>query len=310
MRLPLYSPDAYKKRTTGKEVLGMRNTKRFACAIMVLSLCILGACAMAETPSIGYAVRAVLPGNQLGESGMSFNLKVTPGQQQTLQVTVMNRGDEEIEVALEANTAYTNENGVIEFSYSEERDASLAVDFAQIATPAQAVIKVPANGEATAEFLVRVPEEPFEGAVYGGFLFTKLGQGEDAEDAGMAIRNIYRYAIGVRLQQSEVRIEPAFDLTGAEMSPSGPLALLLDLHNPQAVVARGITLCARVYPKGSEEPIITFDRENVAMAPNSSMRYTLYFHDNTPLESGEYSVLTELEFDGQTWLFETPLTVN
>lgn len=288
----------------------MRNTKRLVCTAMALALGILGACAMAETASIGYAVRAVLPANQLDAAAMSFDLKVTPGQQQTLEVIVMNRENEAIEVSMEANTAFTNDNGVIEFSYTEERDDSMAVDFKQIATPVETVIQVPANGEATAAFLLRVPEEPFEGVIYGGFLFTKLGQGENTEGGGMSIRNIYRYAIGVRLRESEAEIAPAFELAGTELGQSEAPPLLLYLRNPQPVVARGITLNARVYPQGGSEPVAAFTRENIEMAPQSSMRCTLYFEDNVRLERGEYRVQTELAFDGETWQFESSLSVD
>lgn len=235
---------------------------------VILTLMLLGCVCMyaaaetetgAETGSkgtINYAVRAIIPENQLNTQASSFDLKVEPGHRQVLQVIVKNKGDEDIEVAVEANTAYTNENGLIEFDHSENRDASMAVDFSEIVTPVETVVKVPAQGETIAEFYLKMPDEPFEGVAYGGFMFTKLHQGEDREGEGMSIRNVYRYAIGVRLREDEADVQPAFELKGAKMDQTDSPALYLYLRNPRPLIVRGMTLIAEIYPENDNEAVM------------------------------------------------------
>lgn len=268
--------------------------------------------AVAQQDSFNYAVQAVLPDNQIDDQASYFDLKVEPGQTQVLQVIVKNKRDEDIEVAVEANTAFSNCNGVIEFASSEQRDSSMMVDFARIVTTAEPVITVPANGEVTAEFQISIPDEPFEGVVYGGLMFTKLHQDENkGGEAGVSIRNIYRYVIGVRLRESEAEVEPAFELLGAQVASISSPALSLSLRNPQPLIARGMKLYARVYPEGGTEALATFVRESVAMAPNSSMDYLLYFDGHRmPLEPGAYRVRVELQFDDHAWQFQTTLVVD
>lgn len=260
--------------------------------------------------TINYAVRAVLPENQLDNQASSFDLKVAPGQRQVLEVIIKNKGNEDIEVAVEANTAFTNENGLIEFDYSEDRDVSMAVDFGTIANPVESVVMVPAQGESIAEIYLEVPDEPFEGVVYGGLMFTKLYQGEEQDGEGMSIRNVYRYAIGVRLREDETDIEPAFELTGAKMDQTDSPVLYLYMRNPKPLIVRGMTLYAQVYKRNDDDAVMRFERNNIAIAPNSSFWYKVRLGESDLLEPGEYRVSVTLNFESKSWQLETPLIVN
>lgn len=262
-----------------------------------------------QADTAGYAVRAVLPDNQADDQVSYFDLKVTPGQRQTLRVVVINKADTEIEVAMEANTAYTNGNGSIGYSHTADRDASLEVDFAEIVTPVKPVIMVPAHGEAVAEFVLTVPNEPFEGNVLGGLLFTKLNQGADTEEAGVAIQNVYQYVIGVRLKESEAVVQPAFELIGAVENETRKQTILLHLRNPKPIIAREVKLVVNAYPQDGVEPIFSCECAPIAMAPNTTMAYNIRLGDDNRLSPGEYRVLVELHFEEETWCFEAPLSV-
>lgn len=313
----------------------MHNLKCLACALLAGALLIgVGQRAAAEpvaTPepqnTVDYWVRAILPSNQVDEKATVFDLLVTPGQRQELQVTVVNRADDEIEVTLEAGTAFTNENGVMVYEVEGEPDESMAVRFAKIVTPVEPVIKVPARGTATARFLVEAPEEPFEGAVYGGLVFTKANQTND-EGGGVGIRNIYRYVVVARLRENLDPIEYEFELTGAkaERDVRRP-ALVLNLRNPVARIARGITVRAKVFAQPGESqgdgstgnepgnqagevPLFTIEAKNVDMAPNTAMAYKMRSGEVKKLGAGTYRVAVELELKDQVWSFRTPLVVD
>lgn len=286
----------------------MRILKLLACAWIVLAL---GYCAtFAKADTGGYAVKAVLPENQMNENVSYFDLMVAPGQSQTLCVVIKNKQNEEIKVAVEANTAFSNSNGLIEYSYTDARDASLKVDFAKIVVPVETVVTVPAGGEAIAEFLLTVPEEPFEGDMLGGFMFTKLDQGNNAEGMGVSIQNIFQYVIGVRLRESDQAVTPAFELVGAEEDAVKTQSLLIHLRNPQPIIASGMKLDVHIYPEDGSEAAYTFEGGHIAMAPNSAMAYNLRLGFEDKLESGAYRVSVTLRFKEDTWHFETPLAVK
>ena len=70
--------------------------------------------AAGQTDGIGYYVRAVLPDNQISNNLSYFDLRMQPGQSQTLEVEVVNESDKVITVDLAAVSASTNRNGIIE----------------------------------------------------------------------------------------------------------------------------------------------------------------------------------------------------
>lgn len=289
----------------------MRHIKPVIFAMIAL---ILGSLSMSATAqqakSIGYAVYAVLPENQANTGASYFDLNVKPGREQVLKVVIINREDEEIEVAVEANTAFSNSNGIIEFSYSEDRDASMMVDFAKIVTPVEPVITVPANSEKAVEFILTVPEEPFDGVVYGGLMFTKLNQVHSEETRSMAIQNVYRYVIGVRLYESREAIEPEVELVGGEINGGHNQSIILHLRNPRPVIMRGATLQMSVYPLDDDGAVFTFENSNVSMAPNSFMPYTIRLNDKQSLNAGVYRASISIQYEGKAWQFETMLTVD
>lgn len=289
----------------------MRNMKYAICAIIALILGSPGISAAAQQAnSIGYAVYAVLPENQADGQVSYFDLNVEPGQHQMLQVVIINRADEEIEVAMEANTAFSNSNGVIEFSHSDDRDASMTVDFAEIVTPVEPVITVPANSEKAVEFSLTVPEEPFEGIAYGGLMFTKLNQDFSEDTRSVAIKNVYRYVIGVRLHESDEAIEPEFELIGGEINETNNQSITIHLRNPRPIIVRGATIQVSVYPYDDDNAVFTFENGHVAIAPNSSMPFTIRLEDEQSLKTGAYRAAIKMQYEGKSWQFETKLTVD
>lgn len=285
--------------------------------------------ANAGNSEIGFAVRAHLPDNQLDDTISYFYLDTKPGQEQILRVQVVNRDDEDIEIALEANTAFTNRNGVIEYTASQERDESLAVDFSQCVYIEQPILTVPKQGSATAEFVLTLPEEPFEGDVLGGLLFTRLPPAKD-EDAlqdddeetqaqgGMSIQNVYTYAVAVRLRentpaaQSEPQptIETSFEFINVSVGELAGLPIMtLRIRNPQPLIAKDLALQAHVYAQDAREPVLSFAQTQLSMAPNSTMPYTKYLKSDEVLNANTYRVELELTYAGQTWVMQAPLSL-
>lgn len=82
-----------------------------------------------------FSVNPVLPENQIGESGY-FNLQMSPGQSQTLTITLKNTTDKTVVVEEEIASATTNINGVVEYSPNKiKADSTLKynlVDYASI----------------------------------------------------------------------------------------------------------------------------------------------------------------------------------
>ena len=305
--------------------------KRVSCVVLILCLLLPGIAALSEEPAPdGYAIHITIPENQISGDTGYYDLLVTPGQQQALTGTILNRADTEIEVLVQSNTAYTNENGLVQFDgLNDTNDESMAVDFSSITTVVEpagydqptaddgsrkfdgVVYRVAAKGSTAFTLLVEVPEEGFDGAVLGGLMFTKLNQGDSDIESAFGLRNVYRYVKAVRLRESLDEVDPVFEMQSASASVdqvSRPL-LHLGLRNPAPLLVHEITLRGSVYPASSEGAIFTFERNNISMAPNSAMLYNVKFDSKELPPSGEYRVSLELQYDDKIWKFEQPLII-
>ena len=309
----------------------MIHTKRIFCVALALCLLIPDIVVLSEAPvSDGYTVHIITPENQIGGDTGYYDLLVTPGQKQELTGTILNRADTEIEVLVQSNTAYTNENGLVQFDeLNDTNDESMTVDFASIATLVEpigydqpikddgsrefdgVVYRIPAEGSTAFTLLVEVPDESFDGAVLGGLMFTKLNQGDSDVESTFGIRNIYRYVKAVRLRENLEDVDPVFEMQSASASVdqvSRPL-LHLGLRNPVPLLAHEITLRGSVYLASGGGAIFTFERNNISMAPSSTMLYNVKFDSKELPPSGEYKVSLELQYGDRTWQFEQPLII-
>lgn len=68
-----------------------------------------------------FAVTAVIPENQIDKNQTYFDLKMQPGQKQTIQVQMKNDTNKEVVVESFANTAITNSNGITDYSTVEPK---------------------------------------------------------------------------------------------------------------------------------------------------------------------------------------------
>lgn len=301
----------------------MKSTKQALCAALGVALVILSlGAAQARQPDngAGFAIRPILPENQIDRSVGYYYLAAKPGQAQTLEMVILNRGDEDIRVMLEANTAFSNANGLIEYTFQAEKNPSLTVDFAAQVTIDAPILLVPAHGEAVAEFAIQMPEEAFEGEILGGVLVKKLPPekpeaeletSEQQPSDGLAITNVFVYTIAVRIRENDEIVEPAFEVQNARMGKmAGYPALAIDIRNPRPLIVKNLTLYVRIFADGNDEAVISFVKENRDMAPNSLMPLHHVLIAENPLPPGLYRVEAKLLYEETVWAFDLPMVVE
>ena len=122
-----------------------------------------------------FSVNPVLPENQIGESGY-FNLQMSPGQSQTLTITLKNTTDKTVVVEEEIASATTNINGVVEYSPNKiKTDSTLKynlVDYASI--PKEVSLKP--NSSQQVKVSVTMPKENFNGVLLVELLLKRRTQ--------------------------------------------------------------------------------------------------------------------------------------
>jgi len=245
--------------------------------------------------SAGFTVQAQIPSNQVDKEQTYFDLRVEPGQAQTLQVVVNNTSSEAIVVDVSAISASTNSNGVIDYTTPGVKDETLRHPFAEMSMVNTPVLQLQPHQSAVAEIEVTVPAEQYEGTVLGGLVFRRRPAAETdtqtvtSQAGDMDITNVYSYILAVKLTETEVAVQPNFELVKVEPGQVNSYAEIThNIRNTQAAIAKNLTLKFRVFSQDEQKDVISKVVGNVDMAPNSVMPYGLRW-PNSQAKPGRYT---------------------
>ena len=277
---------------------------------------------------VGYSARAILPENQLEGVTGYFKLLTPSESSQIIEVEVSNHLAEPARISVAVTNAGTSPNGMITYAGTEQPGGAPLLNLKDLVSlrndllmvgPEEAIIALEGseiilapNVTVRLPFEVTVPHEKLLGQVLGGIVLIRLPMEEESTEAStMAIHSQYSYAIAVQLQAEEQqRNAPSFSLHGAVMTAVAGLdALQVNLHNDAPLVITGASLQVQVFAAGEATPAFEVSKDRIAMAPGSSMPFTSVLPDDLKLEPGEYTVKTEIVFDGEVWSENTTLSV-
>lgn len=244
----------------------------------------------------------VKPENQQGDS-QYFNLRMQPGQKQTVQIMLTNRAEQEQTIEVSLNSAKTNSNGVIEYGpNSIKNDPSLKYDFKEIVSaPAEVTLKpnetVPLNLE------IAMPETNYDGIVVGGiYLKSKPTKEEAAEKKKAAgVVNEYAYVVGMILQETDTAVKPDLSLNKVYPALSNYRnAIFANFSNINPTFVNSMTVEMEVTKKGSETVLYDTKRADMRMAPNSMIDFPLVMNGDQ-MEPGDYKAHIKVTDGDQKW---------
>ena len=258
-----------------------------------------------------FAVTAVIPENQIDKNQTYFDLKMQPGQKQTIQVQMKNDTNKEVVVESFANTAITNSNGITDYSTVEPKtDSTLKYPFSKIAKMPKET-KVPANSIVTVDINLEMPSESFDGVILGGLYFKeKEDEKEKGTSDNVQIENKYAYAIGVVLRETDAQVKPDMKLN--EVKPGQVNArnvVTANLQNIKPAMLKNLSVDAKVYTEKGKDILHETKKENLRMAPNSNFDYAISW-DNKALEPGTYRLEMKATDGDQKWEWTKKFTIE
>jgi Bacterial protein of unknown function (DUF916)./Protein of unknown function C-terminal (DUF3324). len=256
----------------------------------------------------GFYVSAMIPSNQT-ESGLSyFDLHMEPEQVQRLEVEIVNEADTPITVTVEAVSASTNRNGVIDYKTPDIRDKSLMYPFADIAEVNTPDITVPPNSTKTAVVTLTMPEEYYDGVILGGLVFTRENDSESG-DQTVTVNNIFSYVIGVKLSETDIALSPNFEI--AEIVPkivNYQPVFMHGVRNTEAVIVKGMNV--DVYVKDISGKVhAQMNKTDIDMAPNSVMPLGIEPMQGK-ISPGKYVSEIQIEYNGETYSYSDEFYIS
>lgn len=256
----------------------------------------------ASANEMGFSVRAILPENQVTAEHSYFDLKMTPGQTQTIQVELTNDTEREIEVAIAANPAITNGNGVVEYTNENPAlDPTLKTSFSKIASVEPTII-LPAKAVKVADIQLKMPVESYDGVILGGLYFIEKNNAESTSQAqNVQIDNKFSYTVGVLLTETDKKVEPDLKLNDVSASQTlGRNVILANLQNPEAALLSNLRIESKVYKGKEKSPLYEQVTDELRMAPNSNFDYSIDMKEEF-FEPGDYRVDIVAISNGKTW---------
>lgn len=257
----------------------------------------------AETTT-GFTYQINYPENQINTELGYYDLMMTPGQQQTISVSLQSTSAETVTVNLSLNGAKTNNNGVIEYANSQiENDPSLAYDFTDIVSGPSSV-DIPAGESIQVELTIQMPEATFDGVIAGGLTMQRAeNETNSSEEAssGSRIDNRYRYAVSILLRESDVEVLPdlAFNQAFANQQ-NYRNTIFVGYSNIAATYVNGLTVQAQITESGSDQVLWESRKTGMRMAPNSYMNFPISMSGDR-MTAGTYTAHVKAYAENLSW---------
>lgn len=241
-----------------------------------------------ESDASGFTYQVIHPDNQNKESGF-FDLKMTPGQKQTVEIKLKNHSKEDLTVNVKINGAKTNPNGVIEYGPNKlSDDKSMKFKFTDLVKGPESVTLKPETEESL-KLEIAMPETEFDGIILGGIQLQRKEEAKkNDENKGTMVINKYAYVIGMRLKETDKELPLDIHFVKAYgATPDFRNTIVIDLGNKQATIMEELNVEAQILGEKSDEVLYESKKIKMRMAPNSLLNFPVSM-DGQAMKAGNY----------------------
>lgn len=276
--------------------------------IFLLFFALLFSSQNAEASDSRFTIKIQQPENQYNPAVSYFDLLVSPGQEQTLKLTVENKSTEDIPILLFADSARTTSTGIVDYSNKEQvntTDDSLFIDLKDILIFEQQEYLLPKQSVIEILIHLKMPETAFEGVLAGGIRVAEANGTEETEQSNLAITNHVAYEIAVLIREKEIVQKKKLNFITTEIVDQ---QLMVELQNPAATFLNDISIQTKILNSKTKEQLFSAEAEQLQMAPNTS--FSLSAMELPALDSGTYLVKITVDSEKNSWTFEDQLTIS
>ncbi len=282
----------------------------FPIFILIASFIFVSLTANAEDVAIApLNIRPILPDNQKNKQNQFFDLEVTPGLEQVLEIEFTNNTDDPMRFDVEANSAKTNINGIIDYSTSNKNEnTSMVFQFSNIVDIDPFII-IPPNEKKIFLANIKLPEDQFDGIVAGGLIFNL--HNEEDEEKQNQIESKISYTIGVVLSQNDNQVVAKLDFDNVNVERIDFRNYIqATIQNNQPMIMDNVNLLADVKKKGESKVLYSKEKKDVRLAPNSNFTLQLDTTGNKAIEAGTYVLNMIATYEDKEWTWSEEFEVT
>ncbi|MHC5251650.1 DUF916 and DUF3324 domain-containing protein [Listeria kieliensis] len=267
-------------------------------------ICLIGVTTKVHAVELNFAAETQIPSNQIDKKQSYFNLKMKPGQKQTLTIKLHNDTDEAVVINPLIHSATTNMHGVVEYGETATKaDKTLPYSLDDLIKVTKEVT-VPAKKSVDLKLNVTMPDKPYEGLLAGGVtLEEKKKKTGQKENKGLSIENKYAYVIGITLQESDKEVKQDLKLHEVKAGQTNARnAILFTLQNPTSTYLNRFEIDAKITREGKSETLYKTSQKNMQVAPNSHFTYPVPLNGEA-LKPGDYTLHLKAKSSKESWQF-------
>lgn len=264
---------------------------------------------VADASELNFSASAIIPENQIDKKQTYFDLRMEPGQKQTVEVVLTNDTKKEVTVEVFINAAVTNNNGIIDYSQKNyEQDSSLKYNIEDLVT-SDKEMTIPAQSSKTLPIHIEMPAEAFDGVILGGIhLQEKEEQTEVKKDVQIA--NRFAYVIGMMLSTNDNEVKPSLQLNKIKPAQVNYRNVITaNLQNTAPTIVKPLSVDAKIYKENGDKVLFATKQENMRMAPNSNFDFAIPLN-NQEMKRGTYRLQLEATDGNQKWKWEETFTID
>jgi len=275
--------------------------------------------AQTSTPMVNYSVSPEMADNQINKSLGYYDLKVSPNQKEDIKFKINNVDSSSHTYTVSINRANTDSNGVIDYDdHGTPMESHLKYDLEKMATYPKKVT-VPAKSSKEVTVSLQFPNGKFSGELLGGILVDEDNQVSSKTAKGLSLKNKYQYVLGIQIQQNTDSVNPNLKfIKASEKSNNGQIFVDADIDNDVPTLEKNVSIDARVTRKNSSKTVITADKENMSIAPDTYFDYPVNVNSltganrNRRLKPGTYTMYLDVKANGgkNLWNLQRNFTIS
>lgn len=263
---------------------------------------------------LSFTVKTNLPDNQIDKNNDFYQLKMQPGQKQTITATIYNITQKETKVAINVQSASTTINGSLDYSKAPNSwDNSLKYKLSDMIRYPK-LVTVDAGKSQDVSFEITMPNDLFNGILLGGITFNQADSDGVKLGRGASIQNRYAYAVAMVLKESDSQVKPNINLQRVTPGQNnGHNVLNVSFQNDQPLLMSNVQVNAKIYSEMGKKPVYSSRKSDMQMAPNSQFKYPVSLQ-GTPMQPGKYRIEATVTGTAyktpKTWHFSRKFTIE
>jgi len=263
----------------------------------------------AEEDPVGYNIQMVKAENQMDNDVSYYDLRVKPGQKQTIYLRINNTSAKDSEYSININPAYTNDQGFIDYSDSKKANSTVKPPYnIRNIFKYNDKIKVGANSQKNIPIYINIPKEKFDGQILAGINVFKANQKQEKGK----ITNRYNYILGIKLTETDNSISRKLKLIkvypGSTFAKASVIAVL---ENPTMDAYGHLKYSVDIKRKSDNKTITKKRYDNgMQIAPNSKYNFSVDIGKKNMVRGKYVMNLKVADAKGNNWKFSRDFQIT